>query len=161
MKQRIYITLVAAAALVLAGCGKKQPAERQKSVTVKTMKVAPARETVTRNYVGTIEEEEGVNVSFSNLGTVARVLVYEGQAVSKGQALAELDGRSIRNAYAMSKTTLDQAEDAYRRLKNLYRYANAFFRLRAVQSDCARWFPCQNDLSGWLEPPPVCWSESP
>ncbi|MBR3521846.1 MAG: efflux RND transporter periplasmic adaptor subunit [Prevotella sp.] len=120
MKQRMYVTLVAAAALLLAGCGKKQPAERQKVVTVKTMKVAPALETVTRNYVGTIEAEEGVNVSFNNIGTVARVLVYEGQSVSKGQALAELDGRNIRNAYAMSKATLDQAEDAYRRMKNLY-----------------------------------------
>ncbi len=116
----MYVTLVAAAALLLAGCGKKQPAERQKVVTVKTMKVAPALETVTRNYVGTIEAEEGVNVSFNNIGTVARVLVYEGQSVSKGQALAELDGRNIRNAYAMSKATLDQAEDAYRRMKNLY-----------------------------------------
>ena len=117
MKQRLYLVL--AIALLLGACG-KQPAERQKSVTVKTMKVAPARETVTRNYVGTIEEEEGVNVSFNNIGTVARVMVYEGQFVSKGQALAELDGRNIRNAYAMSKTTLDQAEDAYRRMKNLY-----------------------------------------
>ena len=117
MKQRLYLVL--AIALLLGACS-KQPAKRQNVVKVKTMKVAPARETVTRNYVGTIEEEEGVNVSFNNIGTVARVMVYEGQFVSKGQALAELDGRNIRNAYAMSKTTLDQAEDAYRRMKNLY-----------------------------------------
>ena len=117
MKQRLYLVL--AIALLLGACS-KQPAKRQNVVKVKTMKVAPARESVTRNYVGTVEEEEGVNVSFNNIGTVARVMVYEGQFVSKGQALAELDGRNIRNTYAMSKTTLDQAEDAYRRMKNLY-----------------------------------------
>lgn len=105
--------------LTLIACGNtKTP--NDSTVNVRTKKVEMASNGVTKNYVGTIEEEEGANVTFSVLGTVARVLVKEGQFVSKGQALAISDGEDIRNAYQMSKVTLDQAEDAYRRLKNLY-----------------------------------------
>jgi len=105
--------------LTIVGCSKKV-AQKESVVNVRTMQVVAATNGVTKNYVGTIEEEEGVNVTFSVLGTVERVLVDEGQFVQRGQALAVSDGRNIRQTYAMSKTTLEQAEDAYRRLKNLY-----------------------------------------
>jgi len=105
--------------LTIVGCSKKV-AQKESVVNVKTQEVESASDGVTKNYVGTIEEEEGVNVTFSVLGTVERVLVDEGQFVKRGQALAVSDGRNIRQTYAMSKTTLEQAEDAYRRLKNLY-----------------------------------------
>jgi len=105
--------------LTIVGCSKKV-AQKESVVNVRTMQVAAATNGVTKNYVGTIEEEEGVNVTFSVFGTVERVLVDEGQFVKRGQALAVSDGRNIRQTYAMSKTTLEQAEDAYRRLKNLY-----------------------------------------
>ena len=101
------------------GCSRKVT-PKESVINVKTMQVTSATDGVTKNYVGTIEEEEGVNVTFSVLGTVERVLVDEGQFVKRGQSLAVSDGRNIRQTYAMAKTTLNQAEDAYRRLKNLY-----------------------------------------
>ena len=73
-----------------------------------------------KNYMGTIEEEDGANVSFGVIGTVVRVMVDEGQFVRKGQAMAEVDGQNVRNAHEISAATLNQAEDAYKRLKNLY-----------------------------------------
>lgn len=105
--------------LACIGCGNK-PTQKDNAVNVRTKKVEAASDGVTKNYVGTIEEEEGTNVTFSVLGIVERVLVSEGQFVSKGQALAVSDGQDIRNAYNMSKVSLEQVEDAYRRLKNLY-----------------------------------------
>ena len=106
-------------AMVIASCSRKV-APKESVIKVSTLQVASATNGVTKNYVGTIEEEEGVNVTFSVLGTVERVLVDEGQFVQRGQALAVSDGRNIRQTYAIAKTTLQQAEDAYRRLKNLY-----------------------------------------
>jgi len=67
-------------------------------------------------YSGTIEESETIPLSFSELGTVARVYVQEGQAVKKGQLLAELNDETYRNAYDMSLATERQAQDAYNRL---------------------------------------------
>lgn len=70
--------------------------------------------------MGTVEEEDGANVSFGVIGNVVRVMVEEGQFVGKGQAMAEVDGQNVRSAHEISAATLNQAEDAYRRLKNLY-----------------------------------------
>ena len=89
-------------------------------VNVKTMKVVSSPDVVGKNYMGTIEEEDGANVSFGVIGTVVRVRVDEGQFVRKGQAMAEVDGQDVRNAHEISAATLSQAEDAYKRLKNLY-----------------------------------------
>ena len=119
-KQRCNISLwLLIAAIVLVGCSRKI-APKENVINVETQQVSAATNGVTKNYVGTIEEEEGVNVTFSVLGTVERVLVDEGQFVQRGQALAISDGRNIRQTYSIAKTTLEQAEDAYRRLKNLY-----------------------------------------
>ena len=105
--------------MAIVGCSRKVT-PKESVINVSTQQVTTATNGVTKNYVGTIEAEEGVNVTFSVLGTVERVLVDEGQFVQRGQALAISDGRNIRQTYAIAKTTLEQAEDAYRRLKNLY-----------------------------------------
>ncbi len=70
--------------------------------------------------MGTVEEEDGANVSFGVIGNVVRVMVEEGLFVGKGQAMSEVDGQNVRSAHEISAATLNQAEDAYRRLKNLY-----------------------------------------
>ena len=54
------------------------------------------------------------------MGTVKQTLADEGQFVKQGQTLAVLDNQTARNAYDMAKATLDQAEDAYKRMKLLY-----------------------------------------
>jgi RND family efflux transporter MFP subunit len=99
--------------------GEKKP-ERETIVSVKTIKVSSNSHVVGKNYMGTVEEEDGANVSFGVIGNIVRVMVEEGQFVGKGQAMAEVDGQNVRNAHEISAATLNQAEDAYRRLKNLY-----------------------------------------
>ena len=112
----LFMTL----ALMLTACSKKAPVSRATSVNVKTIKVAASSHVIGKSYVGSIEEEDGANVSFGVIGNVVRVMVDEGQFVRKGQAMAEVDGQNVRNAHEISAATLNQAEEAYRRLKNLY-----------------------------------------
>ena len=76
------------------------------------------------DYSGTIEESESTPLSFSNLGTVARVYVSEGDFVRKGQLLAELNDATYKNTFEMSSATLKQAEDAYKRLLPMYKNGN-------------------------------------
>lgn len=71
-------------------------------------------------YSGTVEEETGTQLSFAVPGTVSRVLVDEGDRVSKGQLIATLDPAQLRSAYTVAKTALDQASDAYNRMKELH-----------------------------------------
>ena len=106
--------------LAFASCAKKERAPKDTIVNVKTMKVTSSSHVMGKNYMGTIEEEDGANVSFGVVGTVVKVMVDEGQFVRKGQAMAEVDGQDVRNAHEISAATLNQAEDAYKRLKNLY-----------------------------------------
>jgi RND family efflux transporter MFP subunit len=73
-----------------------------------------------RNYVGTVEESSAISIGFSGTGTVERVLVSEGERVSKGQLLAVLNSSTAQNAYDVTKSTLRQAQDAYDRLKPLH-----------------------------------------
>lgn len=117
-KETLLIGLMCAVAFV--SCKQKAETPRKTSVNVKTMKVVSSSHRIGKNYMGTIEEEDGANVSFGVIGNVVRVLVEEGQFVRKGQAMAEVDGQNVRNAHEISAATLSQAEDAYKRLKNLY-----------------------------------------
>ena len=109
-----------AAVLLLSGCSKKQENRDSSPVSVRTMKVSAGANSVGKSFMGVIEEEDGANVTFGVLGTVVRVMVEEGLFVRRGQALAEVDGQNVRNAHEISASTLRQAEDAYRRLKDLY-----------------------------------------
>ena len=118
MNHRIVILLTAA--VLLWSCHQKEAQPSEEAVSVKTLKVEAGAQSVNKNFMGVIEEEDGANVTFGVLGTVIRVMVDEGQFVRKGQAMAETDGQDVRSAYEMSASTLSQTEDAYRRLKNLY-----------------------------------------
>jgi RND family efflux transporter MFP subunit len=108
-------------AILFCSCNNGQKQERKaNAVSVKTFKVEAGAYTVAKNFMGSIDEEDGANVTFGVLGSVVKVMAEEGQFVRKGQPLAEVDGQNVRNAHDISAATLNQAEDAYRRLKDLY-----------------------------------------
>ncbi|HEY9222069.1 MAG TPA: efflux RND transporter periplasmic adaptor subunit [Lutibacter sp.] len=72
------------------------------------------------SYNGYVEPKLTVPLSFLLPGTVVSVKVEEGDKVSKGQILAELNSTSAINAYQATSAALSQAEDAHRRLKSVY-----------------------------------------
>ena len=71
-------------------------------------------------YSGTVEEENGAVLSFSQGGTIKQLRVKVGDRVSRGQLIATVDPTSVRNAYDMARSTRSQAEDAYKRMKQLH-----------------------------------------
>lgn len=118
--KRLSVIFCVMSIAVLMSCSRKEQAPKATGISVKTIKVTASSRVIGKSYVGTIEEEDGANVSFGVLGNVVKVMVEEGQFVRKGQAMAEVDGQTVRNAHDISAATLSQAEDAYKRLKNLY-----------------------------------------
>lgn len=107
------------ALLALASCSQKQ-AYQTEALVVETESVSASQEVEQQSYVGTVEEEEAVSVSFTSMGTLKRVLVSEGQTVSRGQLLAELDDTQARNVLEGAEASVRQAEDAISRYKQLY-----------------------------------------
>jgi membrane fusion protein, multidrug efflux system len=110
--------------IVSVGCSERSENISNKSVNVEIEQVGLTNGSNSFSYSGTIEESESVPLSFSNIGTVSRVLVSEGDFVKSGQLLATLNEESYKNSYEMSLATLKQAEDAYNRLQPMYKNGN-------------------------------------
>ena len=67
-----------------------------------------------------VDGDEDVSLSAQMPGTVTAVLVQAGDRVSKGQVLATLDDRSMRQQVNAMKSQVDMAVTMYNRQKNLW-----------------------------------------
>lgn len=114
------LTAVAAALMVLTGCGQQRGGEKATATAVKTETVSKSTVSGSEVYVGQVEEQSATAVSFTSMGVLRQVLVSEGQSVKRGQTLATLDATSAQNALSSAKAQLDQAHDAMARMKQLH-----------------------------------------
>ncbi len=123
MKQ-IFIWLPIGA-IILSGCSSgeknKAVADADQAVTVKVQKLGTGSGATEQAYIGTIEESVSVPLSFLISGTVEKVLVEEGQSVTKGQLLAVINSESYQNMYQIALSKKQQAQDAYNRLEPVYK----------------------------------------
>ncbi len=120
------LILISAIALFVQGCldRKGQESLNNAVVSVEVEKIKQTNGSESIAYSGTLEESDSYPLSFSSVGTVAKVLISEGEYVKKGKLLAVLDDRTYKNSYEMASATLERAEDAYRRLKPMYDNGN-------------------------------------
>jgi membrane fusion protein (multidrug efflux system) len=93
--------------------------------TVKSKEVAVSALQLKRfdHYVqtqGHIESDKNVLVSAESMGVVTSVYVTEGQQVSKGQALAQIDNSVIARNIESMEAQLELAASVYERQKNLW-----------------------------------------
>ena len=115
-----HLMISAAAALLLAACTGQKTESQQAPLRVTTEEAKATTDYLTKTYVGTVEEATSTPVSFTGIGTVTRVCVEEGQHVSKGQLIAELDETQARNMLATAEAQMAQANDALARMKQLH-----------------------------------------
>lgn len=107
--------------VLMSGCGSREQASQQvEPVKVKVMTVASSVRNETVRFSGTVQEENGSALSFPLMGRVKSVQVDLGSRVRQGQLLATLDEASVESTYQAAKAALKQAEDAYRRMKELH-----------------------------------------
>jgi len=117
MKKSIILML---AAVLACGCGEKKAQDEKAPTRVKTQLVSSGKVDYAQTYVGIVEEREATAVSFTGMGVVKRMLVNEGQAVSRGQLIAEMDDTQARNLLAGAEAAMTQANDALERYKMLH-----------------------------------------
>lgn len=106
--------------LMICSCSEKKESKVKAPTRVKTEVVGEATINTQQQYVGIVEEHEGTAVSFTGMGVVKRMLVNEGQAVSRGQLIAEMDDTQARNLLNGAEAAMTQANDALERYKLLY-----------------------------------------
>ena len=122
MKKNVLFTLIAVAIMLLTmGCGNND--EKQKNaapMSVRSEVVQHSSDIHTKNYIGIVEEESAISVGFTGSGTISKVCVSEGEMVRKGQLIAEIDKTQAENMLIAAKAQMEQASDAYKRLKQLH-----------------------------------------
>ncbi len=69
---------------------------------------------------GTVEAENNILVSAKSMGVVTQVLVKEGQTVTKGQTLAQIDNALVQSSIESMKAQMELANTVYERQKNLW-----------------------------------------
>jgi RND family efflux transporter MFP subunit len=107
--------------ILLAGCAGHEEQEIKTAPT--HVSVQPIRQTNQLQqlvYSGTIEAENTAQVGFSVAGMVNNIAVQEGQFVKQGQLLATIDDTEYSNALIIASAGLEQAEDMFNRLNELY-----------------------------------------
>ena len=116
--KKIMVMLVTI--MLVSSCGQKQEQNAKAPTRVKTEVVSTAMSVGGQSYVGMVEEREATAVSFTGMGVVKRMLVSEGQAVSRGQLIAEMDDTQARNLLDGAEAQMAQANDALARYKMLH-----------------------------------------
>ena len=106
--------------MLICSCTGKKEQDTKAPIRVKTEVVQTTTSTNGQTYVGIVEEREATAVSFTGMGVVKRMLVNEGQAVSRGQLIAEMDDTQARNLLNGAEAQMAQANDALERYKMLH-----------------------------------------
>ena len=114
------LALLLAATTLMVGCGTRHETKTKAPTRVTTEVIGAAGDEIGQTYVGIVEEREATAVSFTGMGVVRRVLVSEGQAVGRGQLLAEMDDTQARNTLAAAEAAAMQADDALQRMTMLH-----------------------------------------
>jgi len=102
----VFVALMIGVAVVIA----TSPSDARAKRTQQTVVVQRGNLTATVTGNGTITAESTVDLSFQTNGTVRRVMVQEGDTVQAGQALAELDDRTLQSDLVSAQAKLTSAQ---------------------------------------------------
>ncbi|MBR6276930.1 MAG: efflux RND transporter periplasmic adaptor subunit [Prevotella sp.] len=118
MMKKIFFMLLSV--ILVSSCTEKKEQNAKAPTRVTTEVVSTAMNASGQTYVGIVEEREATAVSFTGMGVVKRVLVSDGQAVARGQLIAEMDDTQARNLLSGAEAQMTQANDALARYKMLH-----------------------------------------
>ena len=136
LKKHHFVLIAVACSTMLTSCERVTKAASEQptiAVQVRTPAVVERAESVSAS--GSVEGSETADVAFLVGGRILRVLVEEGQRVSKGQLLAEIEPTDYRN-------TLNAAEAQKEAAKAVSQRADAGLRkqeLEQARIDFERW----------------------
>lgn len=123
MKAQSLLMLISlSAATIVSGCKKKEEAPREVGPRpVKIMEIRTGGKFGNAEYSGRIRSANQADLSFEISGRLVKLPVKEGDRVTRGQVLAELDKRDVQAALASARAQLNAAKADYERNRELYK----------------------------------------
>ena len=116
--------------LLLTACGDSDPQQlkekllggpaEERVIPVGVQVIDEVSGIVSNTYPGYLEEGQSVDMAFKYGGTLQQLFVREGSKVRKGQVLARVSSPQMESTQRSAQATLEQAQDAYDRLKKVY-----------------------------------------
>lgn len=94
--------------------------KQERVVTVGVLPIDLTEGIVSNTYPGNLAEGQALDMAFKYGGIVEAVNVKEGSKVGKGQVLARVSSPTMESTLRSAQATLDQAQDAYDRLKKVH-----------------------------------------
>ena len=127
MKKHLFLILIP---LLLAGCTDTDPQQlkerliggstEERVIPVGILCIDPTEGIVCNTYPGYLEEGQSADLAFKYGGLLEHLYVKEGSHVNKGQRLAQVASPTLENSLRSAQATLEQAQDAYDRLKKVH-----------------------------------------
>lgn len=125
-KTKMVFLLIAGFVLFLAACGKGKEEKAGEEVVrpIKMMTVTSSSDAIQLKFPGRVRAAKRADLAFQRVeGRLSQLPVDEGQAVKKGQLIAQLDQRDFRNnlrdaqgQLAKAKAALESAQSEYDRI---------------------------------------------
>ena len=94
--------------------------KEERVVTVGIQAIGLTDDIVSNTYPGNLTEGQALDLAFKYGGILEELQVKEGSKVGKGQVLARVSSPSMESTLHSAQATLDQAQDAYDRLKKVH-----------------------------------------
>ncbi|MGE4586003.1 MAG: efflux RND transporter periplasmic adaptor subunit [Mangrovibacterium sp.] len=121
VKINLVIAVLSGVGLLTGSCSShREPGREDSAIPVKTVLAEPVVTIGTNEFIGMVEEEVALSLSFPIQGKIEKIGVTEGQYVSRGVLLARLDRTSLESTHQAALSSLKQARDALNRLQLLY-----------------------------------------
>lgn len=119
MRNILFVLSVAAA--LLASCkGENKDKGRTETAKVAVVAIGGGEYAADNSYVGTVDGGSSTILSFETGGNITRLLVGEGDHVSRGQLIGTVSPTTLQDSHYATVVTLEQARDAYTRMKKLH-----------------------------------------
>lgn len=122
MKTKSLIVLALACVICIAftSCKKEAPAKKQVVRPVRTLIVGDVKDLASTAFPGVTKEVQSVDMAFRVGGPLIQLNATEGQAVRKGQLIAEIDPRDFRVDLLAKQARFIQARAEEQRFKATY-----------------------------------------
>ena len=119
MKRRKLLCLPALLLCLLCSCSK----QKKTSLPIHSVEITipvPSCKTTTKSYPGIVREAHEISLGFKTAGQIKSIHVKEGDYVSKGELLAELDDEDYKLGVEALQIQYDQLKDEVARTKKLF-----------------------------------------
>lgn len=118
MKKRISFMLLAVAAVLISCTGAKEEVIIPR---VHVIEPQPVTGENRKNYTGITEVENEIGLAFKTPGELKKIHVHEGDYVSEGDLLAELDDKDYKLGVEAIQIQYDQLKTEVARIEKLYK----------------------------------------